>query len=263
MAKKQRKAELDIRERHSARQKRRRRLKRIRSMFILLIVLAVLMGAVMFLTPVFNIQAVKISGNQKVLTEEIQAVTDGVIGQNLFKVNLSQMKSSLSSLTYLKDIKTSRVLYPPSLKITVSEASAACYANTGGGYALIDDTGKILEIVVEQPKGMPEVTGIQTAGYTPGTKLSIDESDKFDIILLCIREFSAAGINDKVWSVSVADKNMITFAYDGRLDVICGSSADFSKKISLFKEVVTSNRLPANSRGTIDLSTAGKAIYTP
>ena len=66
-----------------------------------------------------------------------------------------------------------------------------------------------------------------------------------------------------VKSISVADISNISFNYEDRIDAICGSSVDLSKKLGFFKSAVNSNRLTENSRGTIDLTTIGKAIYTP
>ena len=63
--------------------------------------------------------------------------------------------------------------------------------------------------------------------------------------------------------ISFEDVTNITFNYENRLDVICGTYIDFRRKLSLFKEAINSNKLTENSKGTINLSTTGKAIYTP
>lgn len=263
MAKKRTGTENDIRTRHTTRQRRRRNTIRARRMFLVFILILVLIGSVMFLTPLFNIQNVKILGNEKVSTEQIQTVTSGLYAQNLFRINIKQVQSSLQSFSYLKTIKINRILYPPGLKVTVSEASPVAMVAANGAYALLDDGGKVLEIVADKPARILEVTGVNASSCTVGSKLAIDETSKFDIILLCIQEFVGAEILDKVSILSVADENMVTFTYDNRLEVICGSTNDLSKKTALFKEAVMSNRMAANARGTMDLSTTGKAIYTP
>ena len=72
-----------------------------------------------------------------------------------------------------------------------------------------------------------------------------------------------ADIIKYVTYISFEDMTNITFNYQSRLDVICGTHIDFQRKLSLFKEAVNSNKLTQNSRGTINLATTGKAIYTP
>ena len=70
-------------------------------------------------------------------------------------------------------------------------------------------------------------------------------------------------MSDKIKNIDVTDPESISFDYENRLRVICGSSIDFEDKISLFEEVMKSNRIASNARGTIDLSIAGKAVHTP
>ena len=69
--------------------------------------------------------------------------------------------------------------------------------------------------------------------------------------------------NDFILGISFYKTNYISFNYENRLSVICGSSIDFSEKIALFEEAVKSNRLDENARGTMDLTNTGKAVYTP
>ena len=68
---------------------------------------------------------------------------------------------------------------------------------------------------------------------------------------------------DKTDYIDVSDKTNITFGYDDRIDAFCGTKLDLERKIRMFYVAVTSNNLAENARGTMDLSTSGKAIYTP
>ena len=82
-------------------------------------------------------------------------------------------------------------------------------------------------------------------------------------MVMCLEEMKKIGILGGVRTISVADAGNITFNYEDRLDAICGSSVDLEKKLGYFKSAANSNRLTENSRGTIDLTTTGKAIYSP
>lgn len=257
------KRQQDIKGRHSVRQKRRKRAMRIRRTIFFLILLIAAILALMFLTPIFNIQKVAISGNERVTAEEITEKSGIVIGENLFKVNLKQSRESLSGIPYLDKIHLKRVLYPPSVKVTVTEGTISAYAAAGGGFVGLDRNCKVLETLTEPPGGVPEITGLGTDTYTLGKKLEIDESDKFDIILLCIDEFEKKGYLEKINRISVEDTSDILFRYEDRLDILCGSALDLGRKLRLFEEVLHDNRLTDNSRGTIDLSITGKAVYTP
>ena len=89
------------------------------------------------------------------------------------------------------------------------------------------------------------------------------EEETQKIVIGCIGNLEKADIIKDVTFISFEDMTNITFNYQSRLDVICGTHIDFQRKLSLFKEAVNSNKLTQNSRGTINLATTGKAIYTP
>ena len=66
-----------------------------------------------------------------------------------------------------------------------------------------------------------------------------------------------------ITKIDFTDLENITFNYENRIDGICGPYVDFSRKLSLFREAITSNKLTEHSRGTINLSRTGRAVYTP
>ncbi|MBR4173052.1 MAG: hypothetical protein IKR46_01615, partial [Clostridia bacterium] len=96
-----------------------------------------------------------------------------------------------------------------------------------------------------------------------GETVAFKDSEVQKTVMSCIENMDKAGILEGVTAMSFADMTNITFNYQNRLDVICGTHIDFQRKLALFKEAVNSYKLTENSRGTINLSTTGKAIYTP
>lgn len=252
----------DIRTRHTRRQRRKRRARRARRTVFLFLLLLILIGVVAFATPIFNIQSITISGNEKVSMENLTAASEMLKGQNLFKVRSSRLKEALSSEPYIKDIHIKKILYPPKLKITVVESKPAVCLQTDSGFALVNEDGKVLEIVAEKPYAMPEITGMGGA-CTVGQTFTADDAEKVETALSLIKLLTDEKLIDKVGSISMQSLTVISFSYDNRLDVICGTANDLAWKITLFREAIMSNRLPENSRGTMDLSASGKAIYTP
>ena len=98
---------------------------------------------------------------------------------------------------------------------------------------------------------------------TEGAVITTDDAEKLVTVSEIFARLIDEDIISKIGTISFEDMNNITFTYENRLDVICGSEIDFSKKIGMFKKAVTSSKLTENSRGTIDISISGKAIYTP
>jgi len=184
-------------------------------------------------------------------------------GKNLFRAKISSMRKNIEKIPYIKKADIDRVVFRSKLKVNVTECKeAACIAG-GSGYIIIDTTAKVLAESVEKPVGIPEVTGLSVTNISVGEQLKIEEKDKFEIMLMCLDEMEKIGILNGVVNLSVADIGNITFNYEDRLDAICGSNVDLTKKLGFFKSAITSSKLTENSRGTIDLTTTGKAIYTP
>ena len=108
-----------------------------------------------------------------------------------------------------------------------------------------------------------EISGIGVTAASPGAVLSTDDSEKLTSVIDCTARLIEHDIHNKIGVINYADMNNITFTYENRLNVVCGSVVDFQKKIGMFKKAVNSSKLTANSRGTIYISISGKAIYTP
>ncbi len=252
----------DISERHIKRQKKRKRLTLFGRIVVFLLFVAAAAVIITFCTPVFNMQEITVEGNAKVDSQTIIAQTGVVKGENLFKINLSQVKKSLETIAYIDKIDVKRTLFPPSLKLVVTESEPKACVSIGGNYVLVDGKCKVLEECGEKADNLPEIVGLNLQKYSIGSKLEIDESEKSDIIVLCIDKIDELGLIADVDSISVDDTNRVTFKYQNRLTVICGSELDLEYKLAYFGSIVQ-NRLEENARGTIDLSTKGKAVYTP
>ena len=152
---------------------------------------------------------------------------------------------------------------PPTLTIDIKECIPAFQVEYSGGFAVMDKLGKVLELAAEKLEGVPVAEGFTITSAKAGELVAFKDSEVQKIVMSCIDNMEKAGIINGITVMSFADMTNITFNYQSRLDVICGTHIDFQRKLALFKEAVNSNKLTENSRGTINLSTTGKAIYTP
>ena len=227
----------------------------------LLFLIAIAIFAVLFITPVFDIRAVNVQGTNKVTPEQLEGFVQSVKGQNLFTVGKKKLCEDIATLPYVKNVTAKRKIYPPSLEVMVEERKAVAYIAAASGFVVVDEECTVLEVAMQPPAELAGVTGVSPKNPTAGQKMDVDEENKSDIIKMCIRELGP--MSDKIKNIDVTDPESISFDYENRLRVICGSSIDFEDKISLFEEVMKSNRIASNARGTIDLSIAGKAVHTP
>ncbi len=253
-------------EREIARRQNRRRKAKRRRIMRTRAVMAALLGIVlivilMFFTPLFAIRGVEITGNETVTTEQIDSAIGSVSGVNLFRVDCSQIEDQIKEIAYVSEADVGRKLIPPMLTVSVKESLPSGYFDHNGSYVVVDENCNILTTESQKPSKIPEIAGF--TGYTDGQPLPEENSERIAAASEFMTCMNDLGLLDKVDILSLDPITSITFTYDERLEVLCGSSLDLELKLKMFKENIYSSALNERSRGTIDLSVTGKAVYSP
>ena len=241
-----------IQARHDQRRQKRIREQRIRRYTFFTVLGVIVILIVMFLTPLFNIKTVNVIGNNKLTQEQIFTEIGDFTGRNLFSARGHGIKKKLSKFAYTEKVAVKKKPFPPTLTVEITERIPAIQIVYAESFIVIDRDGRILEKTSEKLEGVAVCEGLKVTSANEGEFISLKEEETQKIVIGCIGNMEKADII-----------NDITYNYQSRLDVICGTHIDFSRKLSLFKEAVNSNKLTQNSRGTINLATTGKAIYTP
>ena len=251
-----------LQKRHSKRQQQRRRAQLIRRGIFFTLLGVIFLCIIIFATPLFNIRSIEISGNAVIETAQLEQKLSDVLGSNLFLTSSGNIENSVKSFAYADSVSVKRRFLPPSVSIEITECIPAAYLLYNNSFVTIDISGKILE-VNDKKAELPEITGLRLTSANVGEIISLDDNSKLKTVISVLENFRKSGLISGVTVISFEDINNITFNYENRLDGICGSYVDFSRKLSLFREAITSNKLTENSRGTIDLTKTGKAVYTP
>ncbi len=253
----------DIQARHDKRKLKRIRGQKIRRYSFFTFLAAIALLAVMFFTPFFNVKNIQISGNARISTEQISDNLKDLHGKNLFRISNRSVRKKLFTLPYVEKVTIKKKPFPPTLSVSVKECNPIGQVDYNGSLVTIDASFKILEVSDERFYGIPTILGTSPSSAKEGDTIHFRDAEEEDIIVSCISHIEKSGLVSNITQISFEDITNITFKYQDRLDAICGTHIDFQRKLALFKEAVNSNRLTENSRGTINLSTTGKAIYTP
>ena len=251
-----------IRKRHSKRQQKRRRQQLMRRYISLGTLSVLLLCIIIFLTPLFDIRAVNITGNVKIESAELESALGGFMGENLLLTTSGDVEKALSSFAYADEVSLKRGLFPPSVTVELVECEPAVYLMHNKSFVIIDKTAKILEVSEIKPE-ISELAGLKLTSANEGETLSLDDNGKLKTVISLLESFEKSGLMSGVTKINLEDIDNITFNYENRIDGICGPYVDFTRKLGLFREAITSNKLTENSRGTIDLTKTGKAVYTP
>ena len=252
-----------IRIRHVKRLKQRKRMMKRRRIIFFTVVGLILVSIILFFTPLFNIKNINISGNLKVETAHIKQTLGSVEEENLFRLRTKKIINNIKTIPYVDDVQIKKKVLPVGINVEVIECIPVGYIQNNESYIVLDKNFKVLEIVDAPVENVSQVLGVSVTSASEGAVITIDDAGKLEIVSDICAILIDHGMISKIGTISFEDMNNITFTYENRLDVVCGGVVDFSKKIGMFEKAVTSSKLTDNSRGTIDISISGKAIYTP
>ncbi len=253
----------NIRIRHVKRQKQRKKIMKRRRITFFTVSGLILLSIILFFTPLFNIKNINITGNIKVETAQIKQTIGSVEEENLFRLSTKKIIENIKTIPYVDNVEIKKKVFPVGINVNVIECIPVGYIQQNESYIILDKNFKVLEITEAPLENVAQIVGIAVTASTEGAVVTTDDADKLETVSQICHRLIEQDIISKIGTINFEDMNNISFTYENRLDVICGSVVDFSKKIGMFEKAVTSSKLTDNSRGTIDISISGKAIYTP
>lgn len=256
--------EMEAKIRFQQQQKQKRLAIQRRRALIALVLSVIIVVVLMFMTPIFNIRQIAVSGNNVVTLEEINEKVGDLIGRNLFKTGEADISRRLKGIPYIDEVSVSKNLIPPTVRIAVTECQPAAYIGIDSATSVIDSDLKVLgDRSVFAEGNIPNIIGVETVSGNVGETLALADAEKAEILTIALKTMERTGILDKVRDFDVTETTSIKFRYEDRLDVLCGTQLDLERKLRLFKETVYNNNLSNDANGTIDLSVVGKAVYNP
>ena len=240
--------------------KRQRQIKTSRTVLSFLLC-ALLVFIVLFMTPLFNVRSITVSGNNVITLEEINQHIGDLNGENLLKVSRLDVEERLSKIAYIKEISIDKNYFKTALNISILEREAVGYLGFSGKYVLFDDECVILAETNEKPENIPLIIGISDS-ESEKTVLNMSK-ENIKIMIDSLKLMRELKLLEKVDNLNLSDAAQIRFKYDDRLEVSCGTEIDLDRKLRLFEAMVNNNNLPDNAKGTVDLSITGNARYIP
>lgn len=164
------------------RQNKRRRLKNsvrrgLLASCLLIALLAV--GTVLSLTVFFRTEVIEASGSGIYSQQEIADASGISAGDNLFLLDSEEIESRITALLpYISSVSVEKTL-PKTVKLSVTDASAAYYLeNKDGTFILLDDKFKVLEAASSgQPSGAVKISGIAAGAAQAGKEISFEDEN--------------------------------------------------------------------------------------
>ena len=241
------------------------RLKKQHTATVVGVILSAVFALVLlFMTPLFNISEIRLEGNKTISKDIITAKIGNLIDTNLFGTSTTNIEKKMLEIPQISDVSVKKAVFPARLEISVTESKPAAYVLSGTTTIVVDSNLRIVDDASTfDYEKLPSISGVSVKNYEMNGQLEIDSQEKYDIILDILQNLELCNLVDKTKYISVDDITNITFNYDNRINVMCGSPLQIDRKIRLFAESIKSPDFDENSIGTMDVSVPGKGMYTP
>jgi cell division protein FtsQ len=247
---------------HKEKKSKARRLSRRKGVFsyvVLISIFAVLFVYTLLHTFLCNIKEIKVKGNTVYTGSEIVAISGVRLKDNLNRLDFDRIKTSiLKYLVEIEDVEFETSL-SGNLTIKITECEPTVAVETGGGFLVISQGGKIFQKVSEPPKNVLLVKGFEPDSSELGAKLTSDNADKqqtYNDLTSLIAEKKL----DKIRSVNISDVYNIELDYDGRVTVKPGNFSNLSYKLDYAQTVLTTP-LTEDSEGFLILRGSNIASF--
>ena len=189
--------------------------------------------------PVFQIQAITVTGNDALSTEKVVSLSGITSGDNLFWCGIGEAKKQLRHNPFVQDVSIRRAL-PDELIIEVTERKSLGYIVTPDGYVQVDAEGRLLAI--QQSLSNYRLPVINGVGLSELPELGgIIQNEKLKQALGILQSCDAA-LLDNIAELNVGQEYYILMYTNQQLEVRLGGLENMEQRLKdlnkILKEVV-------------------------
>lgn len=231
-----------------------RKKKRIKKVIKTLLLLAIIIGGICFalISPIFNIEDIKVNGNEQINADTIVSLSQLQVGQNIFKFYKEKVINDIKTNAYVENVKIKRKI-PNKIEITIEERKQDYNVEFLNGYAYINNQGYILEIS-EQKLDLPVIKGISTPQeqIVEGNRLNDDDLEKLETVIQIMNICKSYDLDKKVSSIDITDSNDYIMEMDEEKKIVhLGNNSNLSNKMLYVPAILAENQ---GKEGTIYLN---------
>lgn len=235
-------------------EKKARKIKKIKRFLKAILLLIIIIAAICFalISPIFNINEINVTGNEKLNSDTIVSLSELQKGQNLFKFNKSKVKENIKTNPYVENVTIKRKI-PNKVEIVIEERKQSFNVEFLNGYAYINNQGYILEMS-ENKVDMPVIKGISTGEeqIKEGNRLNDEDLSKLEVVIQIMSICKEYKLDTKISSIDISNVNNYILTMDGEKKTIeLGNSNNLNTKILYIPSILESNQ---GKEGTIYLN---------
>ena len=208
----------------------------------------------------FKVADIQVTGDLVYSQEEVLALCDYAIGDNLlFAPTQSQEERLESQLPYVEDAQVIKH-FPNTLEIRITAAQTAASVSSGGGWLYVSSQGKILELAAEPAAATMQVTGFVSTATQPGQYLQAEDATALSALQEILTALTDREMITQCTRLDLTDLYDIRLWYQDRVECKLGSTAELTYKLDFAYDALinptTENRIGDKETGVLDLSYA-------
>lgn len=231
-------------------------MKKAKKVFFLISIFVIIALVYVLYSPFFDIQNIKVEGQNKLSREYIINLSEVQLGQNILKLNISQIERNLKREPYIETIKVKRE-FPNGICISVVERKPIGIISYMGSYILVDKNGIALELISKtKDYYLPEIKGIKLEKVTFGKSLLRENMEGLKVGLNILTLLNKDDLFFRIEYVNVEDPQNLILCVDKRIEVNLGSVSKLTDeglhwRFDVLKGILESGKIPKDQRGII------------
>lgn len=214
------------------------------------LVIFVIIWAVFFKSPYFQIDTIQINGLDNLSEEQVKGMLTTNEGNNIFSFSTSKCEKNILKSHYVENVSVSREL-PHTIIIDLNEYKLRGYVPYMGSYLYINEDGLILDIQKNVTKQLPVIEGLNFNSFTAGEVLKVDNPSAFTTMVELARLFDKYQLLTDIIRVDVTNVNDIHL-YVNKVDIEFGDMDNANRKLLMLIEVL--KQLDTNYAGILNLT---------
>lgn len=230
--------------------RKKRRKKNMTLTYLVMFVFIALCCLILSMTVLFNTTTIRVNGAQHYTNEQVLAIADIKVGDNLVRLNTERARKNVEkTLVYVDECKITKK-FPSTVVIDITEAKEAANVMVLNNYCVISEGGKILDNRLTSPKpDLPVVVGLDCTDDTLSTHITSADINKVGILLELLSLLEPTKLA-YVTQIDMTDRTDMKLLYDDRIEIQIGSSYDLEYKLGYVRQIIT-DKLATNWEGTI------------
>lgn len=203
------------------------------------VIVAIVLLALLFSSPLFNIKTIEVEGNSKVSDEKMISISSIQFHTNIFSMKKREAIEKIKTNSYIEDVKIARKL-PSTVKIDVIEREPRYMLQFADSYVYINNQGYMLEISNEALE-VPILIGFTTdlSNIKAGNRINVEDLEKMNMVIKIFETVKSNDMGHLVSKIDISNEKNYTIILESEgKKVYLGDCSDLNTRILYLKAIL-------------------------